>query len=68
MQEGIGEAEVILDSQSLQGSTLLEHKAKSLDVLPFKYLNIVVAFPYSSEWLFQTLKKCLWIPFLDQTW
>lgn len=34
----------------------------------FKYLNIVSAFPSSSEWLFQTLKKSLWIPFLDQTW
>lgn len=34
MKEGIGEADVILDSQSLQGNTSLEYKAKPLDVLP----------------------------------
>lgn len=33
MQEGIDEADVILDSQSLQGSTSLHHKAKPLDAL-----------------------------------
>lgn len=34
MQEGIGQADAILDRQSLQGNTSLEHKAKPLDVLP----------------------------------
>lgn len=33
MQEAICEADVILDSQSLEGSTSLEHKTKPLDTL-----------------------------------
>lgn len=46
----------------------LDMNRKSWMCFPFRYLNIVLAFPYSSEWLFQTLKKSLWIPFLDRTW
>lgn len=34
MQEGIRESDAILDSQSLQGNTSLEHIAKPLNVLP----------------------------------